>query len=257
MKKQLIDFRTLSCLRFPNRTALLTLTPADGRTLPAMLPGQFVNIRIDTGKDTFLRRPISIYDVDRSSNSLILYVKEAGEGTGILCASREGDRYNILLPLGNGFPTDTGARKPLLVGGGVGIAPLLYLGKKLKEKGVEPRFLLGGAAQTDLLLADHFSLYGRVDLTTADGSAGVKGFVTDHSSLQNPDCDAIFCCGPTPMMKAVAEVARRHDIDCWVSLENLMACGLGACLCCVEDTKTGHRCVCTDGPVFNINDLKW
>lgn len=257
MKKHLIEFQTQSCLKFPNNTSLLTLAPASGNELPEMLPGQFVNIRIDESKNTFLRRPISICDVNRVANELILYVKDAGEGTHALCTSEPGTRYNMLLPLGNGFPTDFPCQRPLLVGGGVGIAPLLYLGKSLKERGIRPTFLLGGASSADLALSDRFSPYGRIGLTTNDGSLGVRGFVTNHEFLERPEADVIFCCGPTPMMHAVAEIAEQHSIPCFVSLENRMACGLGACLCCVEDTVEGHKCVCTEGPVFDIRALKW
>ena len=145
----------------------------------------------------------------------------------------------------------------LLIGGGVGVAPLLYMGAKMKESGAEPTFLLGARSAKDLLMLDIFRRYGRVYVTTEDGSEGEKGFVTNHSLLQQECFDRISTCGPTPMMKAVARFARENGIDCEVSLENLMACGLGACLCCVEKTTEGNLCVCKDGPVFNIKKLLW
>ena len=147
--------------------------------------------------------------------------------------------------------------KALLVGGGVGVAPLLYLGAQMKEQGVEPTFLLGARTANDLLMLDEFKKYGRVCVTTEDGSEGEKGFVTNHSLLQQEHFDMIYTCGPTPMMKAVARYAKEKGIACEASLENLMACGLGACLCCVEKTTEGNLCVCKDGPVFNINRLLW
>ncbi|MCQ2291421.1 MAG: dihydroorotate dehydrogenase electron transfer subunit, partial [Muribaculaceae bacterium] len=141
--------------------------------------------------------------------------------------------------------------------GGVGVAPLLQLGKVLNKLGKKVRFLLGARSASDLLLLDEFKRWGDVFVSTEDGSEGEQGFVTQHSVL-NSTVDHIACCGPLPMMKAVANIAKSKGIDCEVSLENMMACGLGACLCCVEDTAdNGHVCVCKEGPVFNINRLKW
>lgn len=136
------------------------------------------------------------------------------------------------------------------------MAPMLYLGAELSAMGCKPTFLLGGRTAADLLMLDVFSKFGRVCLTTEDGSKGEKGFVTNHSVL-GEHFDRICTCGPTPMMKAVARYANEHRIACEVSLENMMACGLGACLCCVEKTTEGNLCVCKDGPVFNINRLLW
>jgi dihydroorotate dehydrogenase electron transfer subunit len=168
-----------------------------------------------------------------------------------------GDTLNCVLPLGNGFTMPAAKdEKVLLVGGGVGVAPMLYLGSALHAQGIQPTFLLGGRTAQDLLELDIFNRYGRVCVTTEDGSLGEKGFVTNHSVL-NEHFDRICTCGPTPMMKAVAHYAKEHDITCEVSLENLMACGLGACLCCVEKTTEGNLCVCKEGPVFNIHRLLW
>jgi dihydroorotate dehydrogenase electron transfer subunit len=145
----------------------------------------------------------------------------------------------------------------LLVGGGVGVAPLLYMGAEMRLQGIEPTFLLGARSGKDLLMLDMFKRFGRVCVTTEDGSEGERGFVTQHSILQKEHFDRIATCGPTPMMKAVARYARQADVECEVSLENLMACGLGACLCCVEKTTEGNLCVCKEGPVFNIRKLLW
>ena len=165
---------------------------------------------------------------------------------------------NVMFPLGNGFtlPTpdpQTGhLSRHLLVGGGVGVAPLLFLGRRIKEMGGEPTFLLGARSASDLLLIDRFEEMGRVFVTTEDGSEGEKGFVTNHSILHKETFDLISTCGPAPMMKAVAAYAQKADIPCEVSLENKMACGLGACLCCVEKTTDkGNICICTEGPVIN------
>ncbi|MCM1076774.1 MAG: dihydroorotate dehydrogenase electron transfer subunit [Bacteroides sp.] len=234
----------------------MQLAPADGSMMPEMLPGQFVEVAVNT-PGVLLRRPISINDVDVKANVLTLLVRNAGRGTSALIDMQSGELLNLMLPLGKGFTTDapTGSRL-LLIGGGVGVAPLLYLGKVLKSKGLQPEFLLGARMAADLLSLEHFKNVGKVHICTEDGSDGVKGFVTSHPCLSD-SYFRYYCCGPAPMMKAVAAVARRNGIDCEVSLENMMACGLGACLCCVEKTVKGNVCVCTEGPVFNINALTW
>ena len=258
MKKYILDLKIKSVERVHERYVLIRLT--DEQPLPEMLPGQFVEVRVDGSPSTFLRRPISINFVDRVANELWLLVACVGDGTRRLAQLRQGDTLNCVLPLGNGFTISyggTAGRAVLLTGGGVGVAPLLYLGATLRQGGVEPTFLLGARTAKDLLLLPEFEKYGRVLVTTEDGSLGEKGFVTNHSVLQQERFDLVQCCGPTPMMKAVARYAREKHINCEVSLENLMACGLGACLCCVEKTTEGNLCVCKEGPVFNINRLLW
>ena len=256
MKKYILDLQVKSVERVHERYVLIRLT--DDKPLPEMLPGQFVEVRVDGSSTTFLRRPISINFVDKQANELWLLVACVGDGTRRLAELKAGDTLNCVLPLGNGFTLPfTLHPSPLLVGGGVGVAPLLYLGKVLKEKGLEPTFLLGARSAKDLLMLSEFEKYGRVLVTTEDGTMGEKGFVTNHSVLQQEQFDMIQVCGPTPMMKAVARYANEKGIECEVSLENLMACGLGACLCCVEKTKEGNLCVCKEGPVFNIKRLLW
>jgi dihydroorotate dehydrogenase electron transfer subunit len=258
MKKYILDLTVRAVERISEKHVLIRLT--DEKPLPDMLPGQFVEVRVDGSAATFLRRPISINFVDRVRNELWLMVAMVGDGTKALGRLHAGDMLNCVLPLGNGFTMQGGENalnKLLLVGGGVGVAPLLYLGAQLKEDGMDPMFLLGGRTANDLLMLDEFKKYGRVYVTTEDGSEGEKGFVTNHSLLQQERFDMIYTCGPTPMMKAVARYAKEKGIACEASLENLMACGLGACLCCVEKTTEGNLCVCKDGPVFNINRLLW
>lgn len=255
MKKYILDLKVKQVERIHQRYVLIKLTHES--TLPEMLPGQFVEVRVDGSPSTFLRRPISINFVDRENNELWLLVATVGEGTKQLAKLKFGDVLNCVLPLGNGFtPAKTG-EKVLLVGGGVGVAPLLYMGAEMKRQGIEPTFLLGARTADDLLMLPIFNMYGRAYVTTEDGSMGEKGFVTNHSILSKEHFDRISTCGPTPMMKAVARYARQNNVDCEVSLENLMACGLGACLCCVEKTTEGNLCVCKDGPVFNIKKLLW
>ena len=255
MKKYILDLKVKQVERIHQRYVLIKLTHED--TLPEMLPGQFVEVRVDGSPSTFLRRPISINFVDRDNNELWLLVATVGEGTKQLAKLKFGDVLNCVLPLGNGFTPAQQGEKVLLVGGGVGVAPLLYMGAQMKSQGIEPTFLLGARTANDLLMLPIFNKYGRAYVTTEDGSMGEKGFVTNHSILSEEHFDRISTCGPTPMMKAVARYARQNNVDCEVSLENLMACGLGACLCCVEKTTEGNLCVCKDGPVFNIKKLLW
>ena len=257
MKKFIIDFVIVENKHIHDNYSLLILTPKTGEKLPEMQPGQFVQIAIDGSKSTFLRRPISINFVDYNINEFWLLVRRAGEGTAHLLSLQSGDCLNIILPLGSSFtiPTDKTSRL-LLVGGGVGIAPMLYLGYDLKKKGYNPEFLIGARSAKDILELDELKSVGTVHISTEDGSLGEKGLVTTNSVLNSP-IDFIYCCGPAPMMKAVAKVAQNIGSECEVSLENMMACGVGACLCCVENTVKGNVCVCTEGPVFNINQLTW
>lgn len=256
MKKFILDLTVNSVEALSDKHVLIKLT--DDKPLPEMLPGQFVEVRVDNSPSTFLRRPISINNVDYDRNELWLLVAAVGDGTRQLQKLQKGDRLNCMLPLGNSFtmPTDS-AQKVLLVGGGVGVAPLLYFGKRIKAMGGEPTFLLGARSAKDVLERELFEQVGRVLITTEDGSEGEKGFVTNHSVLAQEHFDRISTCGPKLMMMAVARYAFKNDIECEVSLENKMACGVGACLCCVEKTVEGNKCVCKEGPVMNIKKLTW
>lgn len=256
MKKYILDLTVNSVEALSDKHVLIKLT--DDKPLPEMLPGQFVEVRVDNSPSTFLRRPISINNVDYDHNELWLLVAAVGDGTRQLQKLQKGARLNCVLPLGNSFtmPTDN-TQKVLLVGGGVGVAPLLYFGKRIKAMGGEPTFLLGARSAKDVLERELFEQVGRVLITTEDGSEGEKGFVTNHSVLAQEHFDRISTCGPKPMMMAVARYAFKNDIECEVSLENKMACGVGACLCCVEKTVEGNKCVCKEGPVMNIKKLTW
>ena len=277
MKKYCMDLTVASNEHISDHHVLLKLTSK--RPLPEMMPGQFVNIHVEDSPTTFLRRPISINFVDVSRNELWLLVAAVGEGTKHMAKLKAGDTLNCLFPLGNGFsdlaaiksvicgdaaafsacekPDDDQRLRVLLVGYGVGVDRVLYKVDEMKRQGGEPVFLLGARSAKDLLELDLFNKFGKVYITTEDASAGEKGFVTNHSVLQNEHFDFIQTCGPTPMMKAVARFAKEKNIPCEVSLENMMACGLGACLCCVEKTVEGNQCVCKEGPVFNIKKLLW
>ncbi len=256
MRKYKIDFRVEENDRIHDMYSVLKLSPIN-KEVPEIAPGQFCQVEVKNSKTTFLRRPISVNFIDRENNLLWLLVRKAGAGSEALIEASEGDIINIIIPLGKSYSEPLNASEnTLLVGGGVGVAPLLYFGKILNDKGYKFSFLLGAKSDKDLLQLDEFEKYGEVYLSTEDGSKGEKGFVTTHS-VWNEKWDRIACCGPLPMMKAVASIAKSNNIQCEVSLENVMACGVGACLCCVEDTIEGNVCVCKEGPVFNIEQLKW
>ena len=256
MKKFILDLTITHKVQLNEQNVLLKLTTID--QLPEILPGQFAEIRVDGSPTTFLRRPISINFVDYEKNELWLLIQIVGDGTRRMAEMEVGQTLNAILPLGNTFtmPAEKNARI-VLIGGGVGIAPLLMFGEKLHSMGYNCNFLLGARSKTDLLQLDEFERYGKVYTTTEDGSYGEKGYVTHHSLLIGSNFDYIYTCGPTPMMKAVASYAAINGVFCEVSLENMMGCGIGACLCCVTDTSEGNLCVCTEGPIFNITKLKW
>ncbi len=233
---------------------ILECVSEDG--LPLIKPGQFAEVQIPNNA-VFLRRPLSIHDVDMKKQSVQFLTKIVGAGTLELSKINEGDSINVVFPLGNGFDLPTQG-KVLLVGGGCGAAPLLYLARQLNEQNVSVVTLLGAKGAQDLFEQEIFARFGEVLISTDDGSAGEKGFITKHSIWENiKDIDMVYCCGPEIMMKVVASLAKSKGIPCFVSLENTMACGIGACLCCVTETTRGNECVCTSGPVFNINDLAW
>jgi dihydroorotate dehydrogenase electron transfer subunit len=255
MSKRTEDLKVVENKRISNDFYILELL--GDKELPDIKPGQFAQVRVDGSPETFLRRPISIHDVDYNKNTIKLLIQVAGKGTLTLSQLRVGDILNLVFPLGNSFGIPAENDKILLVGGGCGIAPLLYLGKYLKSIGYVPDILLGFRNRSRIIEYDSYSEIGNVYLTTEDGSQGEKGFVTDHTLLSEAKYDRIYCCGPDSMMKAVAGYAIRHNAVCEVSLENLMACGIGVCLCCIVETVKGNLCSCIDGPVFNITDLKW
>ncbi len=224
--------------------------------LPPMFPGQFVQVKVESGM-VFLRRPFSIHDVDYAENNFSLLIQVVGEGTKAISQVVKGSMVDVIYPLGNSFSMPVDAQKPLLIGGGVGVAPIFFMAKVLTNKGFKPDILLGFRDIKRVVKYEQFIEVGKVFVTTEDGSLGVKGYVTDHPVFNSGIYDVSYCCGPEPMMRAVAGICGEKDIKCEVSLENLMGCGIGACLCCVVDTVRGNVCTCTEGPVFNINQLKW
>ena len=249
-KKHIADFIIVDKKNYGKQYFSLKLQMSG--ELPEILPGQFVEVEVPDNKNVFLRRPISIHDADISAGTITLLVQIVGKGTTSLAQLEVGRTLNLVFPLGNGFSLS--GHSPLLVGGGAGLAPLLFTAKKFHEKGVKPTILIGGRTAELIPVRDEFMPYGKVFFATEDGSLGEKGLVTQHSAFVGT-YDQIITCGPTPMMKAVARYSLQHSIKCEVSLENTMACGVGACLCCVTQTDHGHRCVCKDGPVFDANDM--
>lgn len=249
--KHITDFRITRRESLGDNYFSLTLQHPD--QLPPIVAGQFVEVEVRNCREVMLRRPISIHDVNLAEQSLTLLIQKVGKGTRQLATLQEGDSLNLVYPLGHGFSVK--GTSPLLAGGGAGIAPLYHLAKCYVAQGVRPTILLGGRTKELIPVREAFETYGEVLYATEDGSLGERGLVTQHSRFADV-YDHICTCGPTPMMKAIARYAVEKNISCEVSLENMMACGIGACLCCVTDTDQGHKCVCKEGPVFDALQLK-
>ena len=254
--KMILDLEIIQNIRLNQRHFLLEL--ASKEKLPELYPGQFVQVLVDNSPSTFLRRPFSIHKADYINNSISLLVQIKGEGTRHLSFLKKADSLNVLFPLGNHFSLPE-KDNVLLIGGGCGVAPLLFLAQYLAEHNIHPKILTGWRNKEDIIELQEYRNFGEVLITTEDGSEGEKGLVVDHSILmkEKPGFSMIYCCGPDPMMKSVAKIARMHEIECEVSLENLMACGFGACLCCITPTLDGNKRVCVEGPVFNSKMLGW
>ncbi len=257
MRKTVQNLKVIANLRLNDDHYILQLQAPN--QLQAIDPGQFANLMVDHSPNVFLRRPFSIYSVDYENNTISIFIKVIGEGTRSLARLTANSSLSVIFPLGNSFTIPNSNEKVLLVGGGSGVASLMNLSQVLGRNKNEVVILSGARSSSDLVELDHFSRYGKLYTTTEDGSHGVKGYVTDHPVIKDEldSFSRIYTCGPDPMMKAVAAKAKLKSIFCEVSLENTMACGFGVCLCCVTETTQGHKCVCTDGPVFNTNQLKW
>ncbi len=255
-KKAVADFFVVENTPLNSTNFLIKLRTTE--KLPVLKPGQFVNIEINGTDEIFLRRPFSIFEVDYKANTISLIVKVLGRGSKKFTEIKVNDVCSVVFPLGKSFTIPKKEETVLLVGGGSGVAPMLFLAK---EAGLGPdnvSLLLGARSKEDHVDVERYSKFGKLYFASEDGTLGEKGFVTQHSAFYNLEkYDKIYACGPDGMMKAVAKEAKAADVFCEVSLENLMACGFGVCLCCIEPTTRGNLCVCTEGPVFNINDLKW
>lgn len=210
-------------------------------------PGQFVNIKLD---GFYLRRPISIYSYDQ--NFITIIFKVVGQGTKALAQAKKGDIFDVLMPLGNGFDISLCGDNPVLIGGGIGVPPLYGLAEALVNKGIVPRVITGFNKASDIILTEEFRALGiEPVLTTADGSAGIRGFVTD--AMKEIDFDYVYACGPEAMLKAVYD----NTPDGQFSFEARMACGFGACMGCTCRTKYGYKRICKDGPVLYKEEIKW
>lgn len=217
-------------------------------------PGQFVALYCEDGS-RLLPRPISICEIDRADRAIRLVYRIAGKGTNEFSGYHTGELLRVVGPLGNGYPKKS--KKALLLGGGIGIPPLLQLAKELD---CEKQIVLG--YRRELFLKEEFDKYGSVYVATEDGSIGTTGTVIDAINANHLDAEIIYACGPMPMLRAVKAFAKEHHMECWISLEERMACGIGACLGCVcksvkkdEHTHVNNKRVCTEGPVFRAEEV--
>jgi dihydroorotate dehydrogenase electron transfer subunit len=223
-------------------------------------PGQFVHIRVGDEFGPLLRRPISISSIDRSKKQFSMIYRKEGIGTSVLKDKVTGMAVDVLGPLGNGFPvneTESGGIA-LLVGGGIGVPPLLELSKQLTENGVKVIHVLGFQSNNVVFCEEEFSKLGETYVVTVDGTYGYKGFVTDVINQYQIDFDSMYACGPTPMLKALE--TRFPNKKVFLSLEERMGCGIGACFACVchtpgDETGYSYKKVCTDGPVFRVGEV--
>lgn len=219
-----------------------------GDTSAITAPGQFVNIKID---GLYLRRPISVCDY--TENTLTLIYKVIGKGTEIMSDMGTNTELDILTGLGNGYDTDKSGDNPLLIGGGVGVPPMYSLCKKLINEGKNVSIILGFNSAKDVFYEDKFKELGaEVYVTTADGSYGIKGFVTDV--IKNLHYSFFYTCGPEPMLRAISKIAKAKG---QYSFEERMGCGFGACMGCSCKTLTGNKRICKEGPVMESEELIW
>lgn len=223
-------------------------------------PGRFVHLKAETGNDPLLRRPISICEADPEQGRFTMIYRAEGKGTQQLSGKTEGETVDVLGPLGHGFPVEEAPAggTALLVGGGIGVPPLFYLSKQLIAKGVRPVHVLGFASTEDVFYKEQFEALGETYVATVDGTCGEKGFVTDVIDRRGLSFDVLYACGPTPMLRALDEKFKGQKG--FLSLEERMGCGIGACYACVckvQDDAAGneYRKVCSDGPVFPIGEV--
>ena len=217
--------------------------------------GQFLSVYSNDGS-RLLPRPISICEIDREKGKLRLVYRVAGKGTKEFSDMHAAATLKVMGPLGNGFPKKE--KKPFLIGGGIGIPPMLELAKELD---CVKQMVLG--YRDELFLNDEFKPYGTVTIATEDGSAGTKGNVLDAIRENGLTADIIYACGPTPMLRAIKQYAAEHDIECYISMEERMACGIGACLACVCQSKdkdahsnVNNKRICKEGPVFLAEEVE-
>ena len=219
-------------------------------------PGQFISVYSQDGS-RLLPRPISICEADPDEGRLRIVYRIAGKGTDEFSKYVSGDPIDIMGPLGNGFPQE--GENVFLIGGGIGVPPMLEMAKQLN---CEKQIILG--FRDELFLMDEFKQQGRVYVATEDGSAGTEGNVLDAIRENGLDAEIIYACGPMPMLRALKEYAEKNHIECWISMEERMACGIGACLACVCQSKekdahsnVKNKRICKEGPVFRAEEVEF
>jgi len=223
---------------------------------PAARPGQFVMVRCGASHDPLLRRPLSIHRVAEARQIALLF-GVVGRGTGWLSRRREGDVVDLLGPLGNGFSIQPSARSLLLVAGGIGVAPLVFLAAEALDTGHDVTLLSGAQSATGQYPGSLLPPKARLVTATEDGSEGLRGVVVDHIDDYVGQADQVFACGPVAMYRSMAEKQCLTKRPVQISLETMMGCGLGACYGCGTRTRKGTRMVCHDGPVFELGDVIW
>jgi dihydroorotate dehydrogenase electron transfer subunit len=259
-KCQILDHQNLTA----NRYKLTLVSPYISSQAEA---GQFVEVKCSDGYDPLLRRPISLHRINKEHKTFELLYEIVGKGTELLTKYTIGKELDILGPLGQGFKLDLNKKIAILIGGGMGIAPLLALAASLKNSSPKAVYLLLGAKTKELVVAEE-SLKSVVDglvVATDDGSYGKKGLVSDlllnllDETVTSEDwgITTIYACGPKKMLKAISDITFQKKIDCQLSMEERMACGIGACKGCAVKTNNGYKMACKDGPVFNAREIVW
>ncbi|WP_199426008.1 dihydroorotate dehydrogenase electron transfer subunit [Thermaerobacillus caldiproteolyticus] len=221
-------------------------------------PGQFVHIKITPQADPLLRRPLSLCHIDKEAGQCTIIYRKEGMGTTLLSQKRPGETVDVLGPLGNGFPLDVikAGQTALIVGGGIGVPPLYELSKQLVKKGISVIHVLGFQSKDVMFYENEFVKLGETYVATVDGSCGTKGFVTDVIAERSIFFDVLYACGPKPMLKALERAFPHKEV--YLSLEERMGCGIGACFACVcrvSNSKTAYKKVCSDGPVFKAGEV--
>ena len=222
-------------------------------------PGQFISV-YSNDKSRVLPRPISICEIDREQGKLRIVYRVVGKGTEEFSKASSGDTFEILGPLGNGFPLEEAkGKRVLMVGGGIGVPPMLQTAKEAEAEAV----IVSGYRNSDLFLKEELENAGSLYIATEDGSVGTKGNVLDAIRENGIQADVMFACGPTPMLRALKQYAEEKNMPCWISMEEKMACGIGACLACVCQSKNvdahshvHNKRICKDGPVFLSTEVE-
>lgn len=236
-----------------------------GDIAPMVQPGQFVHLRIPDFEAHVLRRPFSVYQADADAKTIRIVYRVVGEGTARMTQLAVGETVDVIGPVGNGWTLPEEAKRILIIGAGVGAAPVYELAKRAHACGCKTTVVLGAQTQAELVFEQAYRDLGvEVVCATDDGSYGFAGFCTDAALEIVAAAEAAgepfeYCavCGPYPVMRIAASFCREHGIACEVSMERRMACGIGACLSCVLDTTSGKKRSCVDGPVFDANEVEW